>query len=128
MKPNSIPLTGWFTADHPAEDYALLITLAATSSWGNPDKIEKLDLVHLKEDFESGKYFFRDYYLGFVDADRPTRRADNAIHDLNTYLEALRAFQKREMDLSRLAAVRFHQTDGWIDKVVFEYKQPPAVV
>ena len=108
-------------------DYELLKAVAARSVFGDADKIERLDLAGLEDDIQEGKYGpLKDYYSAFVDGtDRPDQ-IKNALHDLNIYLSALRDFEKHNGSLANLAAVKFHQTNYVIDRVIFEYKQSPA--
>ena len=112
-----VPRTGWFESSDPANDYRLLRKIADRSSIGDSDEVEMLDLVGLEEDFRRGKYAWRDHYEGFIDGDGRSERAKNAIHDMNSYLRALRDVERRRGNLDGLAAVRFHQTNGRIDRL-----------
>ena len=110
-----VPRTGWFESTDPVTDYRSLKKIADRSAVGDAREVEMLDLVGLEDDFRRGKYPWRDYYEGFLDGDGRSERAKNAIHDLNSYLRALRSFEHSRGSLDGLAAVRFHQNDGRID-------------
>ncbi len=124
----STPKTGWFEATEPLRDYAILKAIARRSSLGDRNTVETLDLIGLEGDFRKGKYQYVDYYSGFIDGDGRMDQARNARNDMNAYLRALRYFEQKHGDLSRLAAVRFHQTNHRIDKVQFIERDPPSVI
>ncbi len=126
----TIASTGWFQSDSPVEDYFLLGQIAKRSGsvFGDPDKIDKLDLVGLEEDFKNGTYQLRDHYLGFVDGPSRDAQARNAVSDLNFYLKLLRDFQRAGNSLQRVAAVRFFQEDYLITKIRLVPKPAPTLV
>lgn len=120
----NVPRTGWFESTDPATDYRSLKRIADRSAIGDADEVEMLDLVGLEEDFRRGKYPWRDYYEGFLDGDDRNDQTKNAIHDMNSYLRALRSFERSRGSLDTLVAVRFHQNNGRIDS--YEFIERPS--
>ena len=122
-----MPRTGWFESSDPALDYRSLKRIADRSAVGDDDRVELFDLIGLEDDFRDGQYPWRDYYLGFIDGGDRSDRAKNAIHDLNSYLGALRAYERSHGNLGNLISVRFHQTDRRIDRIEYvERPSPPS--
>ena len=116
-----IPKSGWFESNDPSGDYQFLENIAHRSSsiFADSDKIDVWDLKDLEDDFNTGKVSKKDYYFGFIDGEGRGQQTRNAIHDMNSYLTALREFQKKGNDLRRVLAVRFFQEGYQITRIRF---------